>query len=156
MDGIEEVSCDNLVELTEDWIIEMDSSNLQDAHISNSNVDHPDAAFEFVFTKLAMFNHMDLVDNSMPRPELTPHERTYVSGPRSFLILPKFLSSSATSFEAFARGVDGIISCIDGLADRLQVYHFHPEHIDIDKRAPAPTLVFQWYEVMQWYDENKS
>jgi hypothetical protein len=135
----------------------MDSSNLQDAHFSNSNVEHPDAAFEFVFAKLAMFNHMELMDNSMPiRPELTPGERTYAPGPRSFLILPKFLPSSATSFEAFARGVDGIISCIDGLADRLQVYHYHPEHIDVEKRAPAPTLVFQWYEIMQWYDESKN
>jgi hypothetical protein len=136
--------------------MEMDSSNLQDAHFSNSNVEHPDAAFEFVFTKLAMFNHMELSDNTMPRPKLTAGERTYVPGPRSFFILPKFLSSSATSFEAFARGVDGIISCVDGLADRLQVYHFHPEHIDVDKRSPAPTIVFQWYEIMQWYDENKN
>lgn len=156
VNGIEEISSQSLVDLTEDWIFERESSNLKDAHFCNSPVDHPDAAYEFVFTKLAMFNPVTLSDDFTTRTELIPRERSYVPGHRSYLIMPKFLTASATSFEAFAKGVDGIVSSIDGLADTLEVYHFHPEHVDEDKRSPAPTVVFQFYEVMQWYGDQNS
>ena len=70
----------------------------------------------------------------------------YKRGARSYLILPKFVTSSATSFEKFADGIKGIVKSIEGLEERLAVSIMHPEHVEKDKRSPVPVLVIQWYD----------
>ena len=62
----------------------------------------------------------------------------------SYIIMPQFLSSSATSFEKFASQVTNIIGAIKGLEKHVSVNIFHPEHIDGVRQSPLPVFVIQW------------
>lgn len=128
----------NMIGAVENWVVENDrryDSNL--STFASSNLKHADSAYEFVFANLAMHKFS---------PDEDEEKKTYKAGARSYLIMPKFVSTSATSFEKFADGVDEIIKSIDSLKNRIIVSVMHPEHVDIEKRSPAPVLVLQWYE----------
>ena len=122
-----------------EWIIENDP--LYNPHIStftSADASHADSAFEFVFSMLSLHKYK-------PYSEETRTKRYDVSS-RSYLIMPKFVSCSATSLEKFMKDVKNIINAIDGLSDRVSLSLMHPEHVREEKRAPVPVIVLQWYE----------
>ena len=138
--GIEEISPANALENAQDWIMENDRK--YDAHLSSftsSNLKHVDSAYEFVFLNLSLHDYSPSDDASKNI------KATYTAGARSYLVLPKFVSSSATSFDKFANDVKSILNTIDGLADRISLETLHPEHVHSGKRCPSPVLVLQWY-----------
>jgi hypothetical protein len=146
LNGIEEILPSNMIEVVENWVV--DNDRRYDADLStfaSSNLKHADSAYEFVFANLALHKFIpddDEDDDGGGGDE----KKTYTAGLRSYLIMPKFVSTSATSFEKFAGGVNEIVRSIDGLKNRMIVSIMHPEHVDDDKRSPAPVLVLQWYE----------
>lgn len=87
---------------------------------------HPDHAYQFVFTQIA--NH-----------------RSHSKSLFTYLVLPHFCTSSATSFEKFANEVVNIVKVMpvpDLGFDGVDV--LHPEHILKQNRAPVPVLVLKW------------
>jgi len=131
------------METTKEWVKENDPYYRKHlASFTTSNLKHDDSAFEFVFLNLAMQKYSPNGDT----PKGERRDREYKAGARSYLVLPKFISSSATSFEKFASSVTDIIKVIDGLDDRVSVMTMHPEDIDADKRSPSPVIILQWLE----------
>jgi len=87
-----------------------------------------DAAHEFVFSSIAA------------------DRRTVVSNTRkqTYLLMPNFVSSSATSFEKFLNEVKKIMVTIPGISDGLDITIFHRESIEKEKRSPIPIFALQW------------
>jgi len=144
--GIEEVVPENAMESTKEWVVENDprySKNF--STFISSDLKHADSAFEFVFLNLSLHNFLPNNDDLE-----TTKQTKYKPGARSYLVLPKFASSSATSFEKFTSDVRNIIKKIDGLDDRVSVTAMHPEDVEADRRSPSPVIILQWFnEVTQ-------
>ena len=85
-----------------------------------------DAAYEFVFTNIAM---------------MLEGEQT-----RQYLVMPHFLSCSSTSLEKWALEVEKMIAALPDCRGKVQLTTFHPEHVDSKKRAPFPVLALQRVE----------
>lgn len=138
--GIQELAPVNAMELTQGWIQENDPDfNERLSTFTSSDLKHADSAYEFVFLNLSLHKYLPL---QSPTTTLKP-------GARSYLILPKFISSSATSFDKFAHDVRRIIGTIDGLDRRVSISSMHPEHIDAAKRSPHPVIVLQWFDEVE-------
>lgn len=135
--GIEEILASNPTSTTQQWIIENDP--LYNSNISSfisADVTHADAAFEFVFSNFARNKYS---------PSTGGKRKNYDIGGRSYLIMPKFVSASATSLEIFMSDVKNIVDAIDGLNERVSLSLMHPEHVRDERRSPAPVLAIQWY-----------
>ncbi len=131
-----------MIDVVENWIVENDRRyNADLSTFASSNLKHADSAYEFVFANLAQHKITSDDDDD------DDGNHTYAAGLRSYLIMPKFVSTSATSFEKFAGGVNEIVRSIDGFKNRIIVSIMHPEHVDDDQRSPAPVLVLQWYDL---------
>lgn len=98
---------------------------------------HVDEAYEFVFTNLAMQTSNFLSKTS------TAGERSGAQR-RQYLVMPHFLSNSATSLEKFCAQVLNIVRTLPPVRNKLDVSFLHPEHVDEDKRCPVPVVVLQW------------
>ncbi len=150
IDGIEEFVPVDMIGNVQEWVVKNDKKydpNL--SSFASSNLKHADSAYEFVFTNVAMHKFLptDSSDSKLTTSKSTPSKKIeYKPGARSYLILPKFVTSSATSFENFADGIRGIVKSVTGLGDKMVVSVMHPEHVEREKRSPAPVLVIQWYE----------
>lgn len=137
--GIEEILPCHPIESAQQWIMANDPLyNPTVSSFTSADVTHADAAYEFVFSNLAMHRYS-------PNGE-TRARKEYMIGSRSYLIMPSFVSSSATSFEMFANEVRSIIKTIDGLNEKVSISLMHPEHVRGEKRAPMPVFVLQWYD----------
>lgn len=110
-----------------------------------SDATHVDEAYEFVFTNLAMQTSCFL-----PAPSSAGSgggsSGTAGEGAqkRQYLVMPHFLSSSATSLEKFTDQVLNIVRTLPKVRNKLEVSFLHPEHIDEAKRCPVPTIILQW------------
>ena len=102
-----------------------------------SETTHVDEAYEFVFTNLAMQTSSFLPNSSTAGDEAGAQKRQY-------LVMPHFLSNSATSLEKFATQVTNIVSTLPPVRNKVDVTMLHPEHIEEDKRCPVPVVVLQW------------
>lgn len=127
--GIDEISLVTPMILAQNWI----AHNVLNAEPSRctftaTESKHVDEGYEFVFTNLAM--HISQFDGK--------------PGMQQYLVMSNFLTSSATSFEKFAKEASKISKCIPGLSGKLQVSTFHPEHVDPTKRSPVPIFVWTW------------
>ncbi len=132
----------NAMENTKQWVVENDPSyNKHFSTFISSDLKHVDSAFEFVFLNLSL--HKYVPSSGVSDSNI---KQRYHSGARSYLVLPKFATSSATSFEKFTSDVRNIIQEIDGLEERVSVMAMHPEHIETDKRSPSPCIVLQWFD----------
>lgn len=116
--SIEEVAAVTPLKLGEQWIASHANPPTA-AAFTETGTPHVDAAYEFVFTNLAM-----LQESSVEK---------------QYLVMPNFLSAAATSFEKFATQVHKISSTLPDLGV-VTVDTFHPEHIDPAKRSPMPIL----------------
>lgn len=65
-------------------------------------------------------------------------------GQKSYIVFPKFLPTSATSFDRFAGQVSNIIRVMPSMKEKVVVSTFHPEHVMASTRCPVPVLVITW------------
>ena len=98
---------------------------------------HVDEAYEFVFTNLAM-QTSQFLDTTTTQDDASGAQK------RHYLVMPHFLSNSATSMEKFAIQAMNIIRTLPPVRNNVEITVLHPEHVDKDKRCPVPVLVLQW------------
>jgi len=138
--SIEEVTIASPSTAAQNWLTENDPSYHQEiSAFAVTDAKHVDAAYEVIFTNLAIERYSRLSAKKKDATTLSSDK-----GP-SYIIMPHFLSSSATSFENFATKVTTIINTVHGLKEQVSVHIFHPEHVDTEKRCPVPVFVIQWY-----------
>jgi len=108
-----------------------------------TEVTHVDEAFEFLFTNLGM--QTSQFDNSNnPTSDETQQPPAKDAQKRQYMVLPHFLSSSATSLEKFTNQAKKIIRTLPSIRSKVDLISFHPEDIDEHKRCPVPVIVLQW------------
>jgi hypothetical protein len=95
-------------------------------HLTFTTTDcqYVDEAYEFVFNNIAM--------------------QQFRNNVAQYLVYTNFVSSSATSFEKFARECVGLVDTMPSLRGKIELSTLHPEHIDESKRCPVPVLVMKW------------
>ncbi|KAG7342723.1 hypothetical protein IV203_020673 [Nitzschia inconspicua] len=102
-----------------------------------SDATYVDEAYEFVFTNLAMQTSHFLSKTSTAGEQAGAQRRQY-------LVMPHFLSNSATSMEKFSDQVLNIVRTLPPVRNKVDVSFLHPEHVDENKRCPIPVFVLQW------------
>ncbi|GAX26321.1 hypothetical protein FisN_16Lh160 [Fistulifera solaris] len=118
------ISVKNPFILSQEWISRNDPTVSETSAFTESDTGDVDAAYEFVAVNLAML--------AEPSAASAVH----------YLVMPRFLSSAATSFEKFAREFEKIVTHLPDANVKLST--FHPEHIDRDRRSPFPILKMEW------------
>jgi len=120
--------------------------------------EHTDEAFEFFFINLAM--HLENIEKEIgqeiiaaARGAMKDQQKQRKRFYRHYLVMPSFLSSSATSLEKFTNEVQKIIDVLSldlssyqhgiNTADKIRVSNFHPEHVDHSKRSPVPMIMLE-------------
>ncbi len=137
--GIEEILVSNPIISAKEWIMENDPLyNPRISTFTSADASHSDSAFEFIFSMLSLHKYKPYVEET--------RTKSYDVCSRSYLIMPKFVSCSATSLEKFMQDVKNIIGAIDGLQDHVSLSLMHPEHVREEKRSPVPVIVLQWYD----------
>jgi len=128
--GNKQIISQTPLSMAQNWVLQNDPAfNEKTSTFTNSNTRHVDAAYEYVFNNLAMLN----ADAKSNKP-----------GQKSYVVLPNFVPTSATSFDRFAGQVSNIIRAMPGLAEKVMVSTFHPEHVVTSTRAPVPIVVITW------------
>jgi hypothetical protein len=143
---IETVSAVTPMTLAQTWISEHDPQfDIAACAFTTSDTAHVDEAYEFVFTNLAM--------QTTQYGEVTSDTGTSTSTTdavgaqkRQYLVLPHFVTSSATSLEKFAKEVSNIIETVPSIQGKVQVDCFHPEHIQEAKRCAIPVFILKWLD----------
>ena len=159
---IEEISAVTPLMLAQAWISQHDPDfNITTSAFTVSDTQHVDEAYEFVFTNLAMQTSAFLEEeeeeeeeedrdrsNTNTNTNTTTASSRMVSGAqkRHYLVLPHFMTSSATSLEKFGREVTHILQTLPSLHDKVIMSSFHPEHVDPMKRSPVPVFILQWQD----------
>lgn len=139
--GNQEVSMETPENLARYWVQENHDDYVDDSTSTFMSCDtkYVDAAYEFVFYNIAMHLHSSTTVNKNRNSieNVEPH--------LSYLIMPNFVPTSATSFEKFAIEVQNIISIIPGLSNHVSsVSTLHPEHIDSNNRSNVPIFILEW------------
>jgi len=135
--GIEEISSCAPMQLAQNWIANAcidDLVSMELCAFTETDAKYVDDGYEFVFTNLAM----------QASKFLKLEKAAKKAGMRQYMVMPHFLSSSATSFEHFASEVTHIIDALPGLAGNVHVITFHPEHNFPEKRSPTPIFALEW------------
>lgn len=132
---IEEVSAVTPMTIAQGWIVQKDPHfDVTKCAFTVSDTPQVDEAYEFVFTNLAM----------QTSQFLSPNQESTGAQKRQYLVMPNFVSSSATSMEKFMGEVMKIIACLPNVKDKVELSCLHPEHIHAEKRCPVPVFVLQW------------
>lgn len=131
---IGEVSSISHMQQAQEWILEHDKKcSTTTSAFTESDTTEIDHGYEFVFTNMAMQKQQASVDK-------IPGTR------RQYLVMPHFLSSSATSLEKFTTEVKNIVSTLPDIREHVNVSIFHPEHVKEERRSPMPILCLHWTE----------
>lgn len=133
---IETVSSLTPMSVAQNWIAANDPQfDIGVCAFTTTDTAHVDEAYEFVFTNIAMQTSQFGVSG----------EAAVQAGAqkRQYLVMPNFVTSSATSMEKFAMEVNNIVSTIPSINDKVHVSCFHPEHINEDRRCSVPVFVLQ-------------
>lgn len=132
---LEEVSTMSHFDLATSWIAEHDPLfHPTKSAFTESDTQHVDEAYEFLFTNLAMQTSAFLEDSKV---ESGAQRRQYI-------VLSKFMTTSATSMEKFATEFKNIVETLPILQGHVELSCFHPEHIESSQRSPVPVVVLQW------------
>lgn len=128
--------------VAQNWIAANDPQfDITACAFTTSDTPHVDEAYEFVFTNLAMQTSQFLT------PPVSKSILMEVGAQkRQYLVLPNFVTCSATSLEKFAMEVSNIITTVPSINGKVQVMCFHPEHIRNERRSPVPIFVLQWLD----------
>lgn len=131
--GNDQITPETPLSMAQNWVLNNDPSFCEHTStFTNSNTRHVDAAYEYVFNNLSMMLH-DADSDDKPK-----------RGHKSYVVLPNFVPTSATSFDRFAGQVSNIIRIMPSMAEKVMVSTFHLEHIDKSTRAPVPIVVITW------------
>jgi len=136
--GNEQIVPETPLSKAQHWVLANDPQfDAGTSVFTNSNTRHVDAAYEYIFNNIAMMLHSSDTDDS---------ESVFKHGQdqKSYVVLPNFVPTSATSFDRFAGQVSNIIRAMPSMAEKVMVSTFHPEHVDTRTRAPLPILVITW------------
>jgi len=98
-----------------------------------SDATYVDEAYEFVFTNLGM--------QSL---QFTGGDKQAGAQKRQYLVMPNFLSSSATSLEKFKTQCEKVIQTLPSIGAKVHMDFLHPEHVEEGKRCPVPIFILQW------------
>jgi hypothetical protein len=133
---IEEVSTITPMQIAQTWIAKHDPLfDAMSCAFTFSDTPQVDEAYEFLFTNLAMQTSEFLEESS--GVDAGAQKRQY-------LVMPNFVTASATSMEKFAMEVENIISTLPTVQNKVEISCMHPEHIHEEKRSPVPVYVMQW------------
>lgn len=144
---IEELSIEDPINDAQEWATKNDPSyDHKRSTFTTTDIKHVDAAYETVFTILA--TQKQLLTSSLSKDETTRQDGKNLNavGNRSYIMMPHFLASSATSLEKFSSEVSKILRTVMGSNELVSVSIFHPEHVAREKRCPVPMFVTQWHE----------
>jgi len=146
---IETVSSVTPLILAQNWIHQNDPlfDVTQCSFTVSDAANHVDEAYEFLFTNLGMQTSQFLANgrNSDHSGEATKHHPAAKDAQkRQYMVVPHFLSSSATSLEKFTIQAERIIRTIPSIGTKVNLASFHPEHVREHKRCPVPVIVLQW------------
>lgn len=140
--GDKQVASQSPLSLAQAWVLENDPAfDEATSTFTKSDTRHVDAAYEYVFNNLAM---LDAADPAGPSSGQQQPRKKKKRGQKSYVVLPNFVPTSATSFDRFAGQVSNIIRAMPGMAERVMVSTFHPEHVTDGTRAPVPIMVITW------------
>ena len=140
--GLEEISLVTPASVAKKWVAENDPSyDATKSVFVSGDLKMVDEAHEFVFSNIAMQR-----SNSKASATTGGNVRELAPSKRSYLVLPNFLTSSATSFERFATEVSAIVDTIPGLSDEVSISTLHPETVETEWRSPHPILILQFYD----------
>ena len=130
--SIEEVSSISHMRRAQEWIKAHDDKfSPVTSAFTESDTTEIDHGYEFVFTNMAMQKEQASIDN--------------IHGARrQYLVMPHFLSSSATSLEKFTKEVENIVNTLPDLRDRVKLSTFHPEHVLEERRSAMPIICLEW------------
>jgi hypothetical protein len=132
--GNKQIAAQTPLSMAQNWVLANDPSfDETTSTFTTSNTHHVDAAYEYVFNTLAMISTENMVSMETPK-----------KGQKSYIVLPNFLPTSATSFDRFAEQVSNIIHAIPSMAKRMAISTFHPEHVDAARNSPVPIFVVTW------------
>lgn len=112
-----------------------------------SDSTHVDEAYEFLFTNLGMQTSQFLEAGSTANNLIGTEAQKSAAKEaqkRQYMVLPHFLSSSATSLEKFTKQAESIITTVPSICEKVELSNFHPEAVDEQKRCPVPVIVLQW------------
>ena len=127
-----EISSVSHMQRAQEWVLEHDDKcSTTTSAFTESDTTEIDHGYEFVFTNMAMQKQQASVDK-------IPGTR------RQYLVMPHFLSSSATSLEKFTTEVKNIVSTLPDIRDHANVSIFHPEHVIEERRSPMPIICLHW------------
>jgi hypothetical protein len=130
--ALDEISTVTPMILAQNWIAEHDDEfDVLTSTFTTSDAKHVDEAYEFAFINLAMESSRRQQEGGQAKPM------------RQYLVMPNFVSSSATSLQKFANELKSITKFLT-LPGKATVSTLHPEHVDETKRAPVPVLVWTW------------
>ena len=144
---IEEINMVTPLMMAQTWIADNDPSfDVTASGFTVSETKHVDEAYEFVFTNLAMQTSQFLNKPSFVTEKESSTASVAAAGAqkRQYCVMSNFLTSSATSFEKFAKETTNIIQQLPVIKDKVELSCLHPEHIDASKRSPIPVFVMQW------------
>jgi hypothetical protein len=134
--------------VAQNWIAENDSLfDVTQCAFTVTDSTHVDEAFEFLFTNLGMQTSQFLAaeaNASDNDSESNPIASAITAQKRQYMVLPHFLSSSATSLEKFTKQAERIIRTLPSIGTKVELTSFHPEDVDELKRCPVPVIVLQW------------
>jgi len=108
-----------------------------------SDTTHVDEAYEFLFTNLGMQTSQFLGSGSATNNQ-NGQNTTKDAQKRQYMVLPHFLSNSATSLEKFTKQAEQIIRVIPSISSKVELTFFHPEDVNENKRCPIPVIMLQW------------
>ena len=132
--GSKQIAAKTPLSMAQNWILVNDPTfNEQTSTFTTSDTRHVDAAYEYVFNTLAMISTENMVSTETPK-----------KGQKSYIVLPNFLPTSATSFNRFAGQVSNILLAMPTMKEKTVISTFHPEHVDAATRSPVPILVVTW------------
>lgn len=134
--------------IAQNWITQNDSFfDVAQCAFTVTDSTHVDEAFEFLFTNLGMQTSQFLAaeaNASDSDSDSNPIASAVTAQKRQYMVLPHFLSSSATSLEKFTKQAERIIRTLPSIANKVELTSFHPEDVDDHKRCPVPIIVLQW------------
>lgn len=146
--GIEEVSIENTIVAAQGWITQNDPLyDHKNSIFTVADAMHVDAAYEVVFTNIAAQKEALSSSPSSEESNVKKDGKEYKVSNLSYIMMPHFLSSSATSMEKFLTEMAKILGTVLRSNEVVSIYMFHPEHVLVERRCPVPTIAIQSYEV---------
>ena len=163
--GNKQIISQTPLSMAQNWVLQNDPAFQEETStFTTSNTRHVDAAYEYVFVNLAMLNaeeedaDMSTTTSSSISSSSSSNNNNIQSsssssstenkkskrGQRSYVVLPNFVPTSATSFDRFAGQVSNIIRAIPSMAEKVMISTYHPEHVEKSTRSPVPIVVITW------------